>query len=498
MKKILTIIFDGFGIRKDEEGNAVKAADMRNFNAMWDEYPHALLEASGEAVGLSEGQFGNSEVGHTAIGAGRLVKQNDRIVTDFLENEYVDNEEFKNMLLEKDKNFHIIGLCSDGNVHADLKHFLLFYEILYKNDIKNIHFHLITDGRDTKVDSSLSYIEKLEEKLILTGVGDITSICGRFYAMDRDKNYDRTKQYYDLISKGIGINALDYKKAIAAQYEKGITDEFIKPIILNSSNTFKDGDNVIWMNFRADRAKQIVGVFTDPKFEVFYKQPLPNSKFYTMLPVDESYETVNFNKPDDITNPLGIYLSKLDLTQARIAESEKYPHVTYFFDGGFEGKIQNCDKYEIPSQKVNTYDTVPQMSALDVTRQTIKAMEQDVDFILVNFANPDMVGHTGNFDATVNACTTVDMCLGKLIEVADDNFYKIILLADHGNADMMKYEDGSICTTHTSSKVPFIIRDGSVNLKPSGDLTMVAPTILNYMDIKIPTEMEDTQILTEN
>ncbi len=494
MKKVITIILDGFGIRNDEHGNAIKAADMKNFDEMWKAYPHTLLEASGEKVGLAEGQFGNSEVGHTAIGAGRLVKQNDIIVREFLDKSYEDNASFIEMLEDKEKHFHIMGLASDGNVHSDIQNFLLMYEILYKNDIKNIHFHLITDGRDTKIDSSIQYIEKIDNIISSTGVGDISTICGRYYAMDRDKNYDRTKHYYDLISKGIGIRAVDYKKAILSQYDKGTTDEFIKPIILNN-NTIKDGDNIIWMNFRADRAKQIIGVLSDPKFDVFYRQPLTNSKIYTMLPVDEEYEAISFSKPDEIFNPLGIYLSKLDINQVRIAESEKFPHVTYFFDGGYDGKISKCNKYEVPSQKVKTYDVVPQMSALEITKLACKSMESDIDFILVNFANPDMVGHTGNYDATINACTTVDMCLGKICEIADDNFYKVIVLSDHGNADMMLYEDGGICTTHTSSKVPFIIRDNSVDLKPSGDLTMVAPTILEYMDIKVPTEMENTPIL---
>ncbi len=492
MKKILTIIFDGFGIREEENGNAIKRAEMKNFEDLWKNYPHSLLEASGKYVGLSDDQFGNSEVGHLTIGAGRLVKQNETIVTDFLKDGYLENENFNKMLLEKDKHFHIMGLASDGNVHANINHFLKLYNILVKNDIKNIHFHLITDGRDTNVHSSVKYISMIEDAINENNIGDITSICGRYYAMDRDDNLDRTKVYYDLLTKGIGIGALDPKKTIESFYEKGITDEFIKPIIVNINNKIKNGDNIIWMNYRADRAKQILNSFTENNVNGF---DFSNCKMFSFLPVDENIKTISFDKHSDVDNSLGIYLSKLGLTQARVSESEKYPHVTYFFDGGYNGVIENCNKYEVSSPDVPTYDLKPEMSAVGVTKKVCQLMEEDYDFILVNFANPDMVGHTGNFEATVKACMTLDVCLGKLIESADDNFYKIILLSDHGNADTMIDEKGVICTTHTTTKVPFVIKDSQVDLKQEGDLTMVAPTILTYMDIALPKEMSNTDTL---
>ncbi len=487
MKKVLTIILDGFGLRNDEHGNAIKQADMTNFNELWKDYPHSKLEASGRSVGLEEGQFGNSEVGHTTIGAGRLIKQNEMIVTDFLETEYVNNDKFNNMLLKKDKDFHIVGLLSDGNVHSNINHFVKLFDILVKNGITKIHFHLITDGRDTDVHSANNYIERLQNAINELKVGDITSVCGRYYAMDRDDNMDRTKIYYDLIVNGIGISSLDVKKTILTSYESGITDEFIKPIITNSTNKIKDNDVVIWMNYRADRAKQILSLLANNTFN--------NLEIYSFLPVDNNIQTINFTEHSKIDNPLGLYLSYLDMTQIRISESEKYPHVTYFFDGGYEGEINKCKKIEVDSPNVKTYDLKPEMSAVAVTKQICTAMEEDYDFILANFANTDMVGHTGNFEATVNACKAVDICLGKIFEVADDNFYKVILLADHGNADIMLDEEGKICTTHTTSKVPFVIRDNNISLKDSGDLTMVAPTILNYMDIAVPKEMQDTDIL---
>lgn len=495
MKKILTIILDGFGMREEEVGNAIKAAKMPNFEKLWKEYPHSLLEASEEYVGLNKGQFGNSEVGHMTIGAGRLVKQNEILVNEFLEKEYLENEIFNELLKEQEKHIHIMGLCSAGNVHSGIDDFLKLFEILYENKFKNIHFHLITDGRDTSVKASLKYISMIEEKIKEYKIGDITSICGRYYAMDRDENYERTKQYYDLIVKGIGISSTNLKISLQNFYDKNITDEFIKPVIINSENKIKDNDIIIWMNYRADRSKQILSALLMDNFNKFSTKIMPNLKIYSFFPIDKKIKTINFLESPDVENPLGLYLSFLDLTQARIAESEKFPHVTYFFDGGYAGKIEKCDKFEILSPDVATYDLQPEMSAVPVTQKVCKAMEHDYDFILLNFANPDMVGHTGNFEAAIKACMAVDVCLGKILEIAEDNFYKVIILADHGNVDIMYDENKNICTTHTTSPVPFIIKDKKIILKEKGDLTMVAPTILTYMDIALPKEMQNTELL---
>lgn len=495
MKKILTIILDGFGYREEEKGNAILAAHMKTFTELWNKYPHALLEASEEAVGLSKGQAGNSEVGHMTIGAGRLLKQSEMLVNDFLKEPDMENANVIKLLENKDKDVHIMGLCSDGNIHAGVDDFLSMYKFLIDNGFTKIHFHLITDGRDTGVHDAMKYINMIKDIIIKYGVGDVVSICGRYYAMDRDENWDRTKAYYDLVVGGKGLSSINIEKSINSSYEKGITDEFIKPIIC-SKNTIKNGDIIMWMNYRADRAKQILSSIVNwSTFDGFSTENMKDTLVFSFLPVDKKIKTYNLIEPVVVKNSLGLYLSELDFTQARIAESEKFPHVTYFFDGGVDGKIKGCDKFHIPSPNVATYDLKPEMSCVEVTKRVILSMNNDYDFILVNFANPDMVGHTGNMDAATKACMAVDMCLNKIMEKAEDNFYKVVILADHGNADIMINDDGSICTTHTTSVIPFILCDEKVKLQKTGSLVNVAPTILDYMDIAIPKEMEGTESL---
>lgn len=495
MKKILTIILDGFGYREEEKGNAILAAHMKTFTELWNKYPHALLEASEESVGLSKGQAGNSEVGHMTIGAGRLLKQSEMLVNDFLKEPDMENANVIKLLENKDKDVHIMGLCSDGNIHAGVDDFLSMYKFLIDNGFTKIHFHLITDGRDTGVHDAMKYINMIKNIIIEYGVGDVVSICGRYYAMDRDENWDRTKAYYDLVVGGKGLSSINIEKSINSSYEKGITDEFIKPIIC-SKNTIKNGDIIMWMNYRADRAKQILSSIVNwSTFDGFSTENMKDTLVFSFLPVDKKIKTYNLIEPVVVKNSLGLYLSELDFTQARIAESEKFPHVTYFFDGGVDGKIKGCDKFHIPSPSVATYDLKPEMSCVEVTKRVILSMNNDYDFILVNFANPDMVGHTGNMDAATKACMAVDMCLNKIMEKAEDNFYKVVILADHGNADIMINDDGSICTTHTTSVIPFILCDEKVKLQKTGSLVNVAPTILDYMDIAIPKEMEGTESL---
>ena len=495
MKKILTIILDGFGLRDEERGNAIKAANMECFNQLWEEYPHAILDASEEKVGLHKGQFGNSETGHSTIGAGRLLKQNEILVNEFLESNLLDNEVFQDLIANKDKTIHIMGLCSDGNLHSGIDDFVSMYKALVKNGIKKIYFHLITDGRDTYPKSAYKYIKEIEDLINEYKVGKIASICGRYYAMDRDRHYNRTQKYYDLVTKGIGITTKDIENTLNNFYKRDVTDEFIEPVIVDKEGTIQDDDILLWMNYRADRSKQILASLICEEFEGFPRFDIKKIDVYSFFPVDKNIPTKHFLEDLVITNPLGLYFEKLGLTQARIAETEKFPHVTYFFDGGYAGKISKCNEFLIPSPKVATYDLKPEMSAVAVTKKCVECMVQDYDFILVNFANPDMVGHTGNYEAAVKACKAVDICLKKIVEKADENFYKVIILADHGNADIMIDEEGNKVTTHTLSKVPFIMLDKSVKLEATGDLTMVAPTILEYMDIAIPEEMEETDIL---
>ncbi len=498
MKKILTIILDGFGYREETHGNAILDADPQNFNRIWNKYPHALLWASEEPIGLLKGQFGNSEVGHMTIGAGRKLKQDIDRIHEFLDTAIEEDKKYEkliNRLKEENSTIHIIGLFSNGCVHADKNHFLKLYEHLVNDGIKNIYFHLITDGRDTKTNEAYSFIKELEDKINEKKVGRIATLCGRFYAMDRDNKLDRTKVYYDLITQGKGASVKSVESAINSCYKKKVTDEFLPPILIDEKGIIKDGDSVIWMNYRTDRAKQILAPLVNKDYNSYPVVSYNNLDVYSFIPIDKTIKTTSFLEEETIENPLGIYLAKLGLTQARIAETEKYAHVTYFFDGTYDGNIENCAKVLVPSLKIKTYDLDPRMSAVEVTKKTIACMERDVDFILVNFANPDMVGHTGNFEATSKAITAVDVCLGKILEEAENNFYKVIVTADHGNADRMLDENEEPVTTHTLAKVPFIIVDENVKLKSEGDLTNIAPTILDYMDIAKPKEMKDSESL---
>ncbi len=496
MRKVLTVVLDGFGYREEEYGNAIKMADTKNFDKLWETYPHTTLYASEEHVGLNPGEFGNSEIGHMTIGAGRKIKQHGPRITEFLKSPDQNNALFNEFIeLAKKKTIHIIGLYSDGKVHSDSSQFQDVYDILKENDAKQIYFHLITDGRDTKVNAGVNFIKDLSETISDNPNASIASICGRYYAMDRDTNYDRTKFYYDLITRGVGIKNKDATEGVLSLYKKNLTDEFLYPLIINPEGTIKDGDIILWMNYRSDRAKQILRALTNPNFEEFPTIKYNDLKVFSFFPLDKDINTYNFLEDINVTNPIGRYLSSLGLTQSRIAETEKYAHVTYFLDGMYNGKIEKCEKNLIPSPKVDTYDLKPEMSAAEITKKTISAMEKDTDFIFINFANPDMVGHTGNLNATIKAVTMVDICLQRLYEVAVDNFYTMFILADHGNADVMLDEFGNPVTTHTTNKVPFIITDSNVTLKKGGDLSNIAPTILEYMDIALPEEMANTPSL---
>jgi len=494
MKKLLTIIFDGFGIREDEYGNAIKAAKMKNFQKLWDDYPHTTLKASEEAVGLNSGQVGNSEVGHSTIGAGRVLKQNELLVNEFLTNIDINDEKVKKLMECKEKDIHLMGLCSDGNVHAGVDDFVNMYKFLVNEGFSKIHFHLITDGRDTGIHSAYKYIKIIEDLIKKNKIGDITTVCGRYYAMDRDENWDRTKIYYNLVVKGKGISSLNIEKSLENSYQNGITDEFIKPIIL-TKNVVKNGDVIIWMNYRADRSKQILKALTDVNFSEFELTDLSEIKLFTLFNVDKKIKSINFIDPVIVKKPLGIYLSDLGFTQARIAESEKFPHVTYFFDGGYEGKIEKCDKFHIPSPEVATYDLKPEMSAVNVTKKVINCMENDYDFILVNYANPDMVGHTGNLEAAVKAIEVIDECVGKVVKEIEKQEGIMLITADHGNAEqMIDYKTGEPHTAHTTNPVPLILVGMDRKLK-IGKLADLAPTILEIMGLEKPEEMTGNSLL---
>lgn len=501
MKKVLTIILDGFGIRNDVNSNAIKSAKLPNFDNLWNKYSHSLLEASGRAVGLEKGQMGNSEVGHLTIGAGRLIKQNFMQIEDMFKNdELKDNKSYLDLISyvkEHDCPLHLMVLCSDGGIHSHIKFILKMIDKLHEDQIDKVYLHAITDGRDTDTMVCMNYLSELADKLKEYKMGKIVSVCGRYYAMDRDKKWDRTKLYSDLVTLGVGTYTNDLNKTINLLYKKNITDEFIPPILLDRNCLIKDDNALLWLNYRPDRAKQILQVLTDQTFNIYETPKLSGLKTYTIYEIPEAKRSKHFLDHVTVNNALGVYLSDLGLTQARIAETEKYAHVTYFFDGGNDIKLQGCDRFLIPSPKVATYDMKPEMSAVEVTKQVLKCMDRDYDYILVNFANPDMVGHTGNMQATIKAVEVVDYCLGKIYESSQDNFYTLFILGDHGNADYMIDKEGNPVTTHSLSPVPFIVTDEKVNVV-NGNLTNVAPTILKYMDISLPKEMQDTADLFLN
>lgn len=500
MKKVIMVILDGFGLNDLENGNAIKDANMETFNNLFKEYPHSVLQASGEYVGLPDDQFGNSEVGHLTIGAGRRIKQDLLKANELLGSPSIEQNdkliELVNHTINNNSTLHLCGLVSDGRVHSDIKYMKNILGHLKNMGVKKVKFHAITDGRDTKVDSSIGYLTELENVMKTLNIGKISTVCGRYYAMDRDNKWERTKVYSDLLLKGVGIKIRTFKTGIEACYKKNLTDEFLPPLILDEDATIKNNDAFLWLNFRGDRSRQILTVLKNEDFQEYKVKKIDNLKILAITDVPGAKLT---NKEYLIENEeiysLGVYLSDLGLRQARIAETEKFAHVTYFFNGGGKVKIKGCDNFLIPSKKVKTYDLTPNMSALEVTEQVLKCLEKDYDFILVNFANPDMLGHTGVIDATVNGLKTIDECLSKIVEAVDNNFYKLIITADHGNCDEMIRKDGSISTTHSIYPVPFILRDKHVSLKHKGDLTEIAPTILKYMDIAIPSEMKDTKTL---
>ena len=493
------MILDGWGIAQNKKVSAVDAAKTPYINSLYKKYPHSKLEASGLAVGLPAGQMGNSEVGHMNIGAGRVVYQDlVRINKAVEENELGKNEvllDALNYAKKNNKSVHLIGLVSDGGVHAHINHLKGLITIAQNENVKNVFVHAFTDGRDTDPKGGLGYITDLQNHLAKTSA-KLASIVGRYYAMDRDKRWERVKLAYDLLVKGVGEKFADAKTAIQKSYDAGVTDEFIKPIVLtdekqNAIATIQEGDVVICFNFRTDRGREITMALTQQDFP---EQQMKTLKLYyvTMANYDDSFKNVKviFDK-DNLNNTLGEIVAKANKNQIRIAETEKYPHVTFFFSGGREEPFAGESRLLCPSPKVATYDLQPEMSAKDIRDKIIPELEKkSADFICLNFANPDMVGHTGVFDAVVKAVETVDQCNEAVTETARKNGYAIIIIADHGNADYMINDDGTPNTAHSTNLVPCILVDddfkGTIKDGKLGDL---APTILTLMGIDIPKEM---------
>ena len=444
MKKVLLCVLDGVGLSKIKDGNALINANKPNIDYLMKEYPNKGINASGTFVGLPDGQMGNSEVGHLTIGAGRIIYQSLELINRAIKDEsFYSNESFLNAIRhakENNSKLHIMGLLSDGGVHSHI----------------NVYFHIFTDGRDTFKESSISYIDDLNNEINELGIGKICTISGRYYAMDRDKRWDRLKKCYDVIVNNTGNKCDDYKKYITDSYEKGITDEFIEPVIIDESGKIEENDSIIWANFRPDRAIQILRSLVDPNFDGFDRKIFNNLHLTTMMYVSDDVKSDIAFKKEIIDNTLGIYLSKLGKKQLRIAETEKYAHVTYFFDGGRDLDLNLCDRVLIPSPKVATYDLKPEMSAREITSNLLEKMDNNYDFIFLNFANGDMVGHTGNYDMTKKAIETIDEMIGKLYKKCVEDEYLFIITADHGNAEEMIDENGNVVTSHTTNLVPLL------------------------------------------
>ena len=498
MKKVLLTIMDGVGLRESTFGNAFAKANHPNLDYLMKNYPSATLEASGTLVGLPKGQMGNSEVGHMNIGAGRIVYQPLQLITNSIETkEILKNEnilEVINHTKENNSKLHIMGLISDGGIHSHINHLMGLIDMCKINNVAQIYFHLFLDGRDTLPHSSYSFVKKLEDKIKETGIGVICTISGRYYAMDRDNNWDRVFKAYDAIVNGNGEEYTSVKEAIESNYKRDITDEFIIPALFSKEGMLKENDGIILFNFRPDRVRELFTAFTNPNFDNFKTKNFNNIKLVTMMRVSDSVICKNAFNNQTLNNTIGEYISDQGLKQLRIAETEKYAHVTYFFDGGIEKDLKGCDRILIPSPKVATYDLAPEMSAYEVT-DTLLDKIKNYDFIVLNYANGDMVGHTGVFDKAVKAVEVIDECIGKLYQKCKDIDMTMVIIADHGNCDLMLDSCNNIITSHSNSLVPIIITDKKYKIK-NGKLGDVAPTILNIMNLDIPKEMTG-EVLTE-
>ncbi len=497
-KKLALIILDGWGYGKTDKSNAIVAANTPFFDKLIADYPNSTLEASGMAVGLPEGQMGNSEVGHMNLGAGRVVYQElGRIHKAVEDGELVSNPILKEAFeyaKKENKQVHFIGLVSDGGVHSHTKHLRGLCDAATSYNLDKVFIHGFLDGRDTDPNSGINYISDLEGYLADSRV-KIASLVGRYYAMDRDNRWERVKQAYDVMVNAIGAKSTDLLSTIKEQYNQGITDEFMNPIVkVNSNNQalaiIQPDDVVICFNFRTDRGREITQALTQKAFPEYQMEPL-SLKYITMTTYDETFKNVKvvFTK-DDLTETLGEVLERHGKTQVRIAETEKYPHVTFFFSGGREKEFVGERRLLVPSPKVATYDLQPEMSAKGIRDAICEDFDTNKpDFVCLNFANPDMVGHTGVFEAVVKAVETVDSCLQTVVECGLKNGYSFIIIADHGNADFMINEDGSPNTAHTTNLVPCILIDKDYKNIRNGKLGDIGPTVLKILDVPIPESM---------
>ncbi|MFD1739401.1 2,3-bisphosphoglycerate-independent phosphoglycerate mutase [Bacillus salitolerans] len=500
-KPVALIILDGFALRDEKSGNAVAHAKKPNFDRYWNQYPHQTLMASGEAVGLPEGQMGNSEVGHLNIGAGRVVYQSlTRVNVAIREGEFGRNETFieaMNHVKKHGTNLHLFGLLSDGGIHSHIQHLYALLKLAASEGIKNVYIHGFLDGRDVGPQTAKTFIEDLQKKIDEIGVGEIATLSGRYYSMDRDKRWERVEKAYKAMVYGEGPTYTDPLECVNDSYQNGIFDEFVIPSVITRKDgtpvqTIMDNDGVIFYNFRPDRAIQISNTFTNEDFRSFDRgagHP-KNLHFVCLTHFSETVQGYVAFKPTNLDNTLGEVLSQHGLKQLRIAETEKYPHVTFFFSGGREHPFPGEERILIDSPKVATYDLMPQMSAYEVTESLLKEIELDKhDVIILNFANPDMVGHSGMLEPTVKAIEVVDECLGKIVDAVIEKGGVSIITADHGNADEVITLEGNPMTAHTTNPVPVIVTKEGVQLREDGILGDLSPTILDLLNIPLPTEM---------
>ncbi len=498
MKKVLLTIIDGFGYREEEKGNAVIKANPKNIISLWNKYPHTTLEASGEAVGLPKGQMGNSEVGHLNIGAGRVVDQPLMQINHAIE----DGSFFKNEVLldvinhckKNNSDLHLFCLLSDGGIHSHINHLFAVLELCKKEDFANVYVHAFLDGRDTLPNVALKYLDELDAKIKELGIGKLRDVSGRYYSMDRERMWNLTKEYYDLLVHNEGEKISSYKDYINSSYEKGVMDEFIVPARLMDEGNLKENDGMIMVNFRPDRITQLFTAITNKEFKEFPRVDFKNTKLVTMMMPEHTVISTPAFPPMHLTNTLGEYAASKGLKVLRIAEASKYPHVTYFFDGGEEKDLLNTDKIIVPRKDVATYDLYPKMSAYEVADKLIGTMEK-YDLIILNFANCDMVGHTGKFDKVEEAVRAVDENIKRLYDTATKEGFTMFITADHGNAEIMIDDKDEIITSHTTSPVPFIITDNNIKKINSGKLGDIAPTILDYMGLDIPVEMTGNKLI---
>ncbi len=506
---VVLVILDGWGYREEKKANAIALASLKVMNSLLETYPNTLINASGKSVGLPHGQMGNSEVGHLNIGAGRIVPQELVRISDAVEDKSIFTNEALTQICQKVKQcnskLHLIGLCSEGGVHSHLDHLIGLLDLAQLQEISEVCIHLITDGRDTNPKDGINALAKIQAHIDQIGLGKIVTISGRYYAMDRDRRWDRVKLCYDIITQDGEIDGRSPEQIITDSYAENITDEFILPIRV-ASGAINAQDGVIFFNFRPDRARELCYALTSDKFDGFEREKINPLYFATFTQYDPQLNVKVAFEPQELTNILGEVISKAGLTQFRTAETEKYPHVTYFFNGGLETPFKGEDHQLIQSPMVSTYDKAPSMSAVELTQKTCEVIEKGTyAFIVINYANPDMVGHTGNLKAAIEAVETVDQCLAKLLNSIQKVGGTTLITADHGNSEYMSDENGNPWTAHTTNPVPFILIEGegkkvvghggNVKLRENGKLADIAPTILEIMQLSQPKEMTGQSLL---